>query len=111
MPTYNYKAKKGPEELIEGKLDAQSEKEAIEKISAMGYLPVQLRQEAGQDAAVGMPAEAGAQDKLRISGRVITLATRQLASLLKAGVPILRASLRIGPRAQATTHPLSPVRL
>ena len=91
MPTYNYKAKKGPEELIEGRVDAQSEKEAIEKISAMGYLPVQLRQESGQAAAAGAPAEAGEQNKVRIPGRVITLATRQLASLLKAGVPILRA--------------------
>jgi type II secretory pathway component PulF len=79
MPIFHYKAKKGPEEVIEGKIDAQSEKEAIEKISAMGYLPVQLRQEAGQAAAAGMNAEAVVQEKIRVPGRVITLATRQLS--------------------------------
>jgi len=36
MAKYFYKAKKGPSEVVEGSLVAQSEKEAIEKISAMG---------------------------------------------------------------------------
>ncbi len=91
MPTYFYKAKKGPTEVIEGKLAAQSEKEAIEKISAMGYLPVQLREEGGASAGGEGDAAAGVQDRISVPGRVITLCTRQLASLLKAGVPILRA--------------------
>ncbi|MFA5099654.1 MAG: type II secretion system F family protein [Candidatus Omnitrophota bacterium] len=90
MPTFYYKAKKGPEEIVDGKIAAQSEKEAIEKISAMGYLPVHLRQETDQ-AATGTAAQSGAVDRVRIPGRLITLFTRQLASLLKAGVPILRA--------------------
>jgi general secretion pathway protein F len=90
MPIYYYKAKKGPEEVVDGKIAAQSEKEAIEKISAMGYLPINLRQENDQSAA-GAAASAGAVDRVRIPGKVITLCTRQLASLLKAGVPILRA--------------------
>jgi general secretion pathway protein F len=91
MPTYYYKAKKGPEEVIDGKIVAQSEKEAIEKISAMGYLPINLRQEADSSAAAGASGQPGGIDRVRIPGRVITLCTRQLASLLKAGVPILRA--------------------
>jgi general secretion pathway protein F len=91
MPTFIYKAKKGPEEVVDGKLVAASEKEAIEQISAMGYVPVQVRQ--GNDsAASGSGVEmAEPVQNVRIPGRVLTLCTRQLASLLKAGVPILRA--------------------
>lgn len=90
MPTYIYKAKKGPAELIDGKLVAQSEKEAIEKLSAMGYLPVQLREEAGSSEG-NNGGTAVAHDTTRVPGKIVTLCTRQLASLLKAGVPILRA--------------------
>ncbi len=87
---YHYKAKKGPEDVVEGNIEAQSEKEAIEKISAMGYIPIQLKllQEAARTGS-GAPAEAA--ERIRVPGRVITLITRQLSSLLKAGVPILRA--------------------
>lgn len=87
---YHYKAKKGPEDVVEGNIEAQSEKEAIEKISAMGYIPIQLKllQESARTGS-GAPAEAA--ERIRVPGRVITLITRQLSSLLKAGVPILRA--------------------
>ncbi|HOU36602.1 MAG TPA: type II secretion system F family protein [Candidatus Omnitrophota bacterium] len=91
MPKYAYKAKKGPSEAIEGSLVAESEKEAIEKISAMGYLPVHLREEADSGAIEQSGLTPSGQDSFRIPSRVITLCTRQLASLLKAGVPILRA--------------------
>ncbi|MFA6384463.1 MAG: type II secretion system F family protein, partial [Candidatus Omnitrophota bacterium] len=100
MPTYYYKAKKGPDELIDGKIVAQSEKEVIEKISAMGYLPVHLRLESDQAAAAIV--YSGEVERVRIPGQVITLCTRQLASLLKAGVPILRALAIISEQSDNT---------
>lgn len=86
MPIYTYRAKKGPEEIVEGTLEAQSEKEAIEKVSQLGYTPLRL-------SLGGAAAEASGQALRSRSGNIrsreITVFTRQLASLLKSGVPIL----------------------
>ena len=89
MITYLFRAKKGPQEIIEGTIEADSEKEAIEKVAAMGYLPVRIEEKSsalGSAGAVAVEVTIG-----RISSREITVFSRELASLLKAGVPILRA--------------------
>jgi general secretion pathway protein F len=91
MPMYSYKAKSGPSDIVEGRLEAVSEKDAIEQISRQGLIPVKIELEA---AAGGQDALASASGYAGISSRDVTLFTRQLATLLKAGVPILRA-LRI----------------
>jgi type II secretory pathway component PulF len=88
MPIYRYKAKNGPVEEVESNIEAQSEKEAIEKISRMGYVPIHIEQDAHPaQAQAGIDQAKGP----RIRSRDITIFTRQLASLLKSGVPILRA--------------------
>jgi len=88
MNTYRYRAKKGHSEITEGSIEAQSEKEAIDKLSALGVMPLKLEQEAGgvepNKAISGKPHG-------KIKSREITIFTRQLASLLKSGVPILNA--------------------
>jgi len=90
---FSYRAKSGPSEVAEGRIDAGSEKEAIEKLSQRGLIPLKLiPQEGGQGAAAEGTASSGAM--ARPGSRAVTLFTRQLASLLKAGVPILKA-LRI----------------
>lgn len=87
MALYKYRAKKGPHEIVEGTIEARSEAEAVEKISAQGYLPVRIE---GTGPAVQPKEEPPKpKQKRRIKGRQITVFTRQLASLLKSGVPIL----------------------
>jgi len=92
MATYNYRAKKGLQEIVSGTIEAISEKEAIEKISALGYLPMRLEEvKAGQKAqAVAAPPPAP-KSFGRIKGSQITVFSRQLSSLIKSGVPILTA--------------------
>jgi type II secretory pathway component PulF len=87
MPVYRYLAKNGPNETVEGNIEAQSEKEAIEKISKLGYLPVRIQQGDVSARAV-KPLR---QSSHKVKPRQITIFSRQLASLLKAGVPILSA--------------------
>jgi type II secretory pathway component PulF len=94
MPTFKYKAKKGPEDIIEASVDAASEKEAIEKISIMGYIPVSIELESkggGSSSSHQTAAAVLMKPPGRIKSKQITIFSRQLASLLKAGVPILRA--------------------
>lgn len=87
MPIYIYRAKKGPKDIIEDKIEAQSEKEAVEKINQMGYMPVRI-QVSTAGAAEGIFTY---RPQARVKPKEITIFTRQLASLLKSGVPILVA--------------------
>lgn len=87
MPLYKYKAKKGPNDFVEGEVTAKSEAEAIEKISQLGYFPVKI-ESAEEPVPVGeFPLKAVE----KIKYREITIFTRQLATLLKSGVPILQS--------------------
>ncbi len=88
MTIYKYRAKKGPKEIIEATLEAHSEKEAVEKISQMGYLPVYI-EETKSSAAANIHTNKVFSGRIR--SREITIFSRELASLLKSGVPILSA--------------------
>jgi len=90
MITYRFRAKNGPQEIIDGTVEADSEKEAIEKVEAMGYLPVRI-EESTTSAGINQVQAAQNVPSGRIKAREITVFSRELASLLKAGVPILRA--------------------
>lgn len=83
MPIFAYKAKDGPVKTIEGEVQAESRTAALDRIDEMGYSPVWVRE---------MPPKGkGRALRRRISTRDITVFTRQLASLTKSGVPILRS--------------------
>jgi len=89
MNTYKYRAKKDPVNIVEGRIEARCEEEAVEKISQMGYIPVQVTEEkgAGAEARLKPPPKLA----VRLKSREITVFTRELSSLLKSGVPILDA--------------------
>jgi general secretion pathway protein F len=89
---YKYRAKNGPQDIVEGNIEANSQREAVEKISALGYLPVQVEESA--QARGGVAKSSAAKNRFRIRSSEITVFSRQLASLLKSGVPIL-ASINI----------------
>ncbi len=93
MPLFNYKAKKGPEEVIESSLEAKTKEEAIAKISELGYVPVKvvLQQETG--ASLGSKSKFNFN--LRLSGKIkardITIFIEQLASLIRSKIPVFEA--------------------
>jgi len=88
MAIFRYRVKKGLEGIIEGRLEAQSEKEAIEELSQMGYIPVRIEEEV---RTVEPVSRSPGKLRGRIRSREITVFSRQLASLFKSGVPILPA--------------------
>ncbi|MGE5280579.1 MAG: type II secretion system F family protein [Deltaproteobacteria bacterium] len=93
MPQFHYRAKKGPEEIVEGVIEAPGVDAAIERINQMGCLPIEVKEggspAAGQEGAAG--AQAARATHRRVRGRDVTVMSRQLATLLKSGVPILQA--------------------
>ncbi len=88
MTLYKYKAKTGPQEVVDGVIDAQSEKEAVEKLSQMGYTPVSMERKTPAETDRETPA---LWSSIKIKSREIAIFSRQLASLLKSGVPLLSA--------------------
>jgi type II secretory pathway component PulF len=85
MPIYAYKAKRGPTHTVEGELSAESVSAAQAQLEALGMSPVRVRERE-------LTNRRGQRVRFsRVSRRDITIFTRQLASLLKSGVPILKA--------------------
>jgi MSHA biogenesis protein MshG len=100
MPVYSYKAKDSGGGYKTGRVEAPTEADAIDEISRMGLLPVSLEQ------GSGMPGLSFNLDfKELMHGRVglpeLVMLCRQMYSLSKAGVPIIRA---IGGLADSTDH-------
>ncbi len=111
MPLFAYKAKKGPTEFVNGVIEAATQEEAVDRLSDRGLLPLFIEEAKGEiaqqssDALSAQPEKQKSEassDALssktkkrvlfgRIKSSEITIFSRQLASLLKAGVPILKA--------------------
>ncbi len=97
---YSYRAKKGPKELVEGTIEALTVEDAIERLSEKGLLPIDVQEakvqavEAPSPRASTKPLPRSQPGRITLFGGIrsseITVLSRQLASLLKAGVPILQ---------------------
>ncbi len=85
MPIYIYKAKDGPGKTVQKELSAESEDSAIARIEAMGLIPIWVRPKGRGHAVSSQPTQRG------ISRGDVSVFTRQLASMIRSGVPILRA--------------------
>ena len=86
MPKFIYKAKDGPSRTVEGEINAESKSAAVARLDTIGYSPIWIREQ--EPEAKKAKYYFGQQ---RITYRDVTVFTRQLASLIKSGVPILRA--------------------
>ncbi len=94
MPNFHYKAKKGPHETVEGDISADNADQVVVKLDQMDLIPVSIIEQ----GVAGRPQKAKAEkskEEPRRTGKVrskdIDAFTWQLASLVKASVPILRA--------------------
>ncbi len=92
MPTYAYTAVDARGQQKSGTIDAADTNDATAQIKKMGFFPTRIA-EAGTEAAAsvtGAPAK-GKKSSGSVSGKVLTVFTRQLATLIDAGLPLLRA--------------------
>jgi type II secretory pathway component PulF len=85
VPTFAYKAKHGPDKTVDGEVQSENRAAAVARLERMGYSPLWIEEVAGSQR--GTPSTRGH----KIKTRDITVFTRQLGGLLRAGVPILRA--------------------
>jgi type II secretion system protein F len=91
MPQFAYKAKKDDGSLVTGTLQAESERSALDSLGRMGVFPLEIESSAGGTGRSVAPAQQPRRVSRRIKAGDVALFTRQLADLLKAGVPLNRA--------------------
>jgi type II secretion system protein F len=89
MPRFVYKAKKGPKDIAEGVIDAESESQALLKIGALGLFPLSIRQEGKTAETTTGPAAVKFFGRIKTSD--LSVFTRQLADLLESGMTIVNA--------------------
>ena len=107
MPKYEYTAVDARGNETSGEMDVESPAAAINKLKEMGYFPTKIT-EAGAGgrskkskagpAAKGAKKSGWQQMEIKIPGltdrvnkKLLTIFTRQLATLIDAGLPLLRA--------------------
>jgi len=98
MPTYVFEAMNSVGQPVKGEVEAASSEEAIAKVRAMGNFPTKIKEQTGKKKLKGAPgAEVGTGRRRSVGhvrGKLLTQFTRQLSTLIDAGLPIVR-SLRI----------------
>ncbi|HDZ21205.1 hypothetical protein LCGC14_0276460 [marine sediment metagenome] len=99
MPTFTYKAMNSVGQPIKGEVDASNNEDAIAKIRQKGEFPIDVKEKAGRRAprgagAAGPQRRGGARRVGRVPSKMLVQFTRQLSTLIDAGLPVLR-SLRI----------------
>lgn len=100
MPQFVYKAKTGPQEIVEGKVEAETRSTALRKINEMGYFPLFI---AKQEAEEGLGPKIAFLKPKRVSTKDLSVFTRQLSDLLETG-STLYAALRVLKRQTENTH-------
>lgn len=84
MPNYKYKAKAGPNKIIDGFMTADSSNAVITRLSEQGYFPISVEEE--NKARINISVK-----KIRVPQKEIGLFTRQLADLLEGGLTLFQA--------------------
>ena len=94
MPDYKYTAIDRNGAQTSGKIEATNDEQARQKLMAKGLMVTTLANDAGSAkpaAAQAAPAQGGFTFGSKVSQNDVTIMTRQLATLIVAGLPLLRA--------------------
>jgi len=97
LPRFRYKARDKYGAAIVGLMEADSQGAVAQHLSGIGYVPVSIKME-----GLGYDISKALERYLRIRPEDIVVFNRQLATLVKAGIPILQG-LHI--LVQQTAHP------
>jgi general secretion pathway protein F len=91
MPQFAYKAKKDDGSVVTGTLQAESERSALDSLGRMGVFPMEIESRSEDKPGAPRASSAPRQAHRRVKAADVALFTRQLADLMRAGVPLNRA--------------------
>ncbi|KDM92801.1 type II secretion system F family protein [Photobacterium galatheae] len=98
MPIFDYRGRSSQGQLQKGQLEAATEEAAAEQLMRQGIIPLEIRRGRSQGNL-----NLGELFQRSVPQEVLVILCRQLYSLTKAGVPLLRAMKGL---EQSTSHPL-----
>ncbi|MBK8065388.1 MAG: type II secretion system F family protein [Betaproteobacteria bacterium] len=90
MPAFDYRGRNARGDLVTGTLDAPDSSAVASQLLNTGITPVEIRESAGRGAS-GTPDWYRSLTAPPITDMDVMLFSRQMYTLLKAGIPILRA--------------------
>lgn len=100
MPQFQFTAADAKGEQMSGTIESTSEAEAIQQLRSQGYYPLQVveagkgklaaKKAAKKGAKAAGPKKAKATTGGRIKPKLLMIFTRQLATLIDSGLPLLR---------------------
>lgn len=108
MAKWQYQAKNAGGQMVQGEIDANSQQEALIRLRAQQMIPVRLAP-AGS-ARGGVKSASGGLFAGRVKGKDLQIFTRQFATLINAGIPVVDAlkilseGLRPGPLKEASSR-------
>jgi general secretion pathway protein F len=93
MPLYRYKAVNTAGDVAAGELDAANESEIVDRLRDQGLIPMQVMPAAGERAAAGQKLAERRRwfTPRRVTRDHLLAFTSELATLLRAGLPLDRA--------------------
>ncbi len=92
MAVYEYKALSADGHAVSGIVDAESPKAARGKLRKQGLFPTDILEGKGVPRVAALSRDVDVKKYLvRVTGRDISLMTRQLATLVGAGVPLIES--------------------
>ena len=94
MPTYNYKGRDGAGNLVDGSVDAANENAVAETLLSRGVRPVEIK--IGKSANKKGGFDLSSIFSRKISQNDLLMFCRQMYTLSKAGIPIMRALHGLG---------------
>jgi len=90
MTEYSYKATTREGKVVQGVLDAESERSAMLKLQGLGYVPVRIKLGTQEKESL-FSAETWSFRKSRIKTKDLLIFTQELNTLLTAGLPLDRS--------------------
>src|SRR5277367_5049519 len=93
MPKFSYTAVDARGKQANGFVEANDQNDAITQIRQLGFYPQRLDEAKEDDAVVGADNKPVVRKKGggKVKSKVLTIFTRQLATLIEAGLPLMRS--------------------
>ena len=101
MPFFAYQAKDKQGNPVNGELEAQDDNAVADTLLRRGLIPLSIKQSNGNKEGEKSAVTTFFQPKVSLDELIIF--SRQMYSLMKAGIPIIRAIVGL---AETTTHPV-----
>lgn len=112
MPVFAYRGLTAAGRAVQGVVDADSAKSARVRLRRDGIFPTEVAEEHAAAPAGGVAASFNLRRGPRMAPSELALVSRQLSTLLAAGVPVVEALAALGEQSDrpVTTQVLSHVR-